>query len=292
MGMIIRIGFIFLVSLTALDVYTSKIGTSLSINNSFNKGLILRKDTEHRLGTTFGFFPFISFEPFYDNKKLKISLDQKLNIWWLDDNRVSLDDLFVRASSKDMLAFKKGGLSLTPTLEIELPASSASRKAHKIFGLGIYAALAWSKSGFSLSYKPSLSAYINGELKNNTYCDRAFLEPPSSCTSVRQTRALIKNMFQASYERGNHKVKAMFRTYHRFLKPMAFDSRNLKTKTLGLLEYKYSFATRYPTSLMIGSSSFQPLHDEKGFINFPFKDLFSLNKFATRIYCEIEVATP
>ena len=133
------------------------------------------------------------------------------------------------------------GLSLTPSLELEAPVSANSRAANRYVGLGTALSLVWSLNGFSLSYKPLITGFINGS--------------SNLLTSTRQTRLMLKNTIIAKYVNNNHTIAATFRLYDAFLRPLSeaylltsakTQEDNLRESTMGVLEYSYAIPMRFP----------------------------------------------
>lgn len=276
-------------------------GATLLLTNSVYTGSFLKRvDRQEQLTSTLTLTPFVTINNLFDDKKLKISGEQKINFNWLQPQSTKaapsekwvLSDFILRAALKDAFAWNSTGLSLTPSLELEAPVSKPSRDSNRYVGLGTALQLGWAINGFSLSYKPLLTGFINGA-PSDPVCDATNNKSAQACTpAARQTRLMLKNTVIAKYSAGNHSVAATFRLYDAFLRPLASDgqAKNLNESTLGVLEYNYTIPLRFPLALTLGVSSFQPSRNAKGVINFPFFDFMTPANNYSQIYFEMELA--
>ena len=262
-------------------------GATLLLTNSMGTGTFIRSLGHKQLTSTLTMTPFMNINNLYANKNLKISGEQKINFNWLQpqDAKASNSNIFVlsdfigRITLKDAFLWGNMGLSLTPSIEVEAPVSQASRDSKRYLGLGTAWSFAWALNGFSLSYKPLVTGFINGSC--------------AGCASgIRQTRIMLKNTVIAKYTNANHSIGATFRLYDAFLHPLASDAQasKLNESTLGIIEYSYAIPMRFPVALTLGVSSFQPSRNSQGIINFPFFDFLTPANNYSQIYFEMELA--
>jgi len=266
-------------------------GATLLLTNSVGTGSFLKQvDRQEQLISTLTLTPFLTLKNLVADKSLKISAEQKINFNWLPQasppEKFDFSDLIIRTALQDAFAWAGTGLTLTPSLEVEAPVSKLSRAARRYVGLGTALSLAWAYEGFSLSYKPLLTGFINGAPAVSDCNER------SPCTPTRQTRAMFKNTLVAKYIHGNHTVAATFRLYDAFLRPLASDAeaKNLSESTLGVLEYSYAIPMRFPLAVTFGVISFQPSRNAQGTINFPFFDFVTPANNYSQLYFELELA--
>ncbi len=257
---------------SSLHAADNNMGITLGLNNKVGIGTFLPRDqAQNKLVSTLGFTPYIMTGPLYGDKRVKLSFEGNLDMQWLQPQgakpQFGTNDFMLRAAIKNALQWPEAHLTLTPTIETELPFSQSAADVHKIVGLGVNTALVWSLGSFSLSYKPSLAAYVYGS------------------SSEAQTLATIKNTLLSTYALNNHSFNVALRSYHSFLRN---QPENLKISTLGYIEYIYMLPTALPFTLTVGVSSLQPLRNAQGGINFPFYDFFTPANNYSQIYCGIE----
>jgi hypothetical protein len=289
--------FCFLLT-SSLHAQNSDFGLSVGLDNKVGIGTFVTDKKAEQLISTLALAPYLLVGPLYDDKKLKLSAEQKLDITWLESQasntqNLKPSDFYMRALLRNALTFSTLNLSLSPMLELELPISTASREVNRFFGLGINSVLLWSYSGFSLGYKPSVAAYIHGTAEKIDDC--ATKGPEENCLAIkRQSSALIKNTLSSAYSYKNHSITLAFRTYHNFLHDLSLDQfrgeapKNLKISSLGYLEYSYNMPLRFPLTFTLGLSSAQPLRNDRGNINFPFYDFYTPHNNYSQFYCTLE----
>jgi hypothetical protein len=277
---------------------TADFGVTLGLSNKVGIGTFLpRADAKNLLVSTLALTPFIISKKLYNDKKLKLSAEQNLDIKWLSATQTSastaIDDLYLRASIKNALAWPDAHFAVTPTLETEIPFSQSSRDIGRLFAMGLNTALIFTFDNFNINLKPSFTGYFNNTPEKKNLCDSA--NSSEHCSLVnRQLQQRIKNTLSATYALRNHSFMLSFRSYHDFLRQLAPkeylgpEGGNLKIATQGTLEYVYTMPISFPLTLTIGLSSNQPWRNNRGQINFPFFDFFTPANNYSKIYCGLE----
>ncbi len=256
-------------------------------------------------------YPNLKFGPFWGEREFKAHVELNGNLEWMGkDNpiggsfgdKLSVGDIKVRAEFKKALYAKDLGLSFSPALKLEAPASKGSRDGNRIIGLGGFFSATWSRWGLFATYKPVFLAYAySNAYKTGACADDASADDKLSdgtCkVAGRQTMIMLKNGFFTGYTNGNHTLTLGFRFYHQFLreankgeKAETTPSSGVMEATLGLLEYAYNLPISLPTSLIVGVSGYQAPYDASGGFRVPFFNFTEPEKNQTEAYLAMNIS--
>jgi hypothetical protein len=288
------------------------IGVDLYLTNNVGAGTVSKAyKQDPYVASSLYVYPTLKFGPFWGERESKTHVELNGNLEWLGQNnpingsfgkKLSLGDVKIRSELKKALYSNDIGLSLTPALKIEAPASKASRDSNRVIGVGGYVTTTWAKWGFFATYKPVFLAYAySSPYKSGDCADDALVEDKlsnGSCkASGRQTMMLLKNGFFTGYGYGGHTLTLGFRSYHSFLraankgeKPESVASSGVMEATLGVVEYAYNLPVAVPTTLIFGISGYQAPYDAANGFRVPFFNFDEPAKNQTEAYVAVNVS--
>jgi hypothetical protein len=291
---------------------TLPIGADFYLSNSLGAGTLSKAyKQDPYLAHNLYIYPNVKLGPFWGEREFKAHVELNGNLEWMGQNnpingpfgdKFSVGDVKVRAELKKALYTKNLGLSLSPALKMELPASKTARDANRVIGLGGFLIATWAKWGLFATYKPVFLAYAySAPYKTGNCVEKASSDDKltnDTCkVAGRQTMMLLKNGLFTGYNNGNHTITLGFRSYHSFLrdtqsgeKPEETTGSGVMEATLGMLEYAYNLPVSVPTTLMVGVSGYQAPYDASNGFRVPFFNFTEPEKNQTEAYFAVNVS--